>query len=318
MPPEVTSAINPAMTPASETLYLGRDPYSLATFRLQYDSEDKTLEWQLLNSGYVLSSQIHELPEDTLTVDNGLVLNGDLIVVAGRTINERWFIRALNSQGEFQWQSKGEGRIYDLAFSNDGQTLYAVGATKNNPLLFEVNAQSGAIGFNSAIPDVNGNSLDNDDVGSSYKQIVVVGNKEVVVAQHWEAGGRLKLVKWWAEVDPQTGEAVWQIVPDFCQGCERTGMQSVALKRGEKQQRFYAITSDGSQLEFSIQGAVDGVSLMTRKEPVESGSGFGVGFCEGILVTLSMILILVRLTRLLWPYNQIRNCSSLVRVASCG
>ena len=129
VPPAIVPEIARVLIPPSETLCLGRDSYSQATLRLQYDTEDKTLEWQLLNSGYVLSSQSHALPEDTLVVDNGLVFNGDQIVVAGRTTNEHWFIRALNSQGEFQWQRKGEGRINDLAFSDDGQTLYGVGST---------------------------------------------------------------------------------------------------------------------------------------------------------------------------------------------
>ena len=109
------------------TLFLGKDPYSQAMLRLQYNPVEKALEWQLLNNGYVLSSQLHPMPENTLTVDHGLVYNGDQVIVTGRTSGQRWFIYASNTQGEFQWRRQGTGHIEDLAFSDDGDSIYAVG-----------------------------------------------------------------------------------------------------------------------------------------------------------------------------------------------
>ena len=262
----------PTQAPSLSTLYLGADPYSQALLRLQYDAEDKSLEWQLLNNGYVLSSQSHRLPENTQTVDNGLVFNGDQMVVAGRTTEQRWFIRALNSQGEYQWQQQGEGRIYDLAFSDDGQMLYAVGVSQKQPLLLAVNTMNGVIEFHT-----DAETTFDDDSGGIYKQVVVTSDKEVVVARHWEDSGQLQYIKWQAVADPDSGEYVWETVSGFCRDCDRTGVKSVALKNDREQERFYSIASDGRQLEFSIKDVVNGASVATQAIPVEMGSGIWDG-----------------------------------------
>ena len=271
-PEPAISTEAPTQAPLLSTLYLGADPYSQALLRLQYDAEDKSLEWQLLNNGYVLSSQSHRLPENTQTVDNGLVFNGDQMVVAGKTTGQHWFIRALNSQGEYQWQRKGEGRIYDLAFSDDGQMLYAVGVSQKQPLLLAVNTMNGVIEFHA-----DAETTFDDDSGGIYKQVVVTGDKEVVVARHWEDSGQLQYIKWEAVVDPDTGEDIWETASGFCRGCDRTNIKSVALKNDPEQEQFYSFASDGSQLEFSIKDAVNGASVATQWIPVEMGSGIWDG-----------------------------------------
>ena len=139
----------PEQKPSPTLLYLGDDPYTQALLRLEYDGENNSLEWQLLNNGLVLSSQSHALPENTKSVDSAVVYGGDQIIVAGRTSNQHWFIRALNSQGEFQWQRSGEGRIYDLAFGDNGQQIYAVGQFAHDPLFMALNAINGIILFDS-------------------------------------------------------------------------------------------------------------------------------------------------------------------------
>ena len=222
-----------------------------------------------MNNGYVLSSQSYWMPANTQSVDHGLVFNGDLVVVAGRTIDQRWFIRALNSQGAYLWQRQGRGRIYDLAFRNDGQVLYAVGARRKQPLLLTVNTLSGIVGFDTTTDQ----TIDKEDFGGIYKQVVVTGENEVVVARHWEAKGQLRYVKWSGELDAVSGELIWSKVPEFCSGCELSGVKAIALKNDRHNGRFFAIASVGQQLDFSIMDATYGQTLQSQVVPVRSVEG---------------------------------------------
>ena len=194
------------------TLYQGIDPYSQESFRLQYDPGDQRLLWQLVNHGYVQSSQVQALPKDTLMLDVGVVFKGDQIVVAGRTTDQRWFLQAWNSQGDSQWQRQGErGRIYDLAFSDDGLTVYAAGASDQGDMLLVIDALGGVI---TDRPDTQA------DTKSAYRQVVVTGDDEVVVARYTEHRGQLEYVKWQKSVNTAPSETLWRIVPGFCEGCE--------------------------------------------------------------------------------------------------
>ena len=101
-----------SVAPHPYTLCLGEDPYSRTMPRLIYSPEERALEWQLLNNnGHVLSSQLHLMPENTLTVDNGLIYDGDQIIVTGKTTGEWWFIYALNTQGDFSGGGRAEGTL---------------------------------------------------------------------------------------------------------------------------------------------------------------------------------------------------------------
>ena len=259
----------PEQKPAPTLLYLGDDPYTQALLKLQYDGTSNSLEWQLINNGLVLTSQSHALPEATESVDSAVVYDGDQIVVAGRTSSQKWFIRALNSQGEFQWQRSGEGRVYDLAFSDDGQILYAVGTTLRQPLLLVINTFGELVDFHTA----KNQTVDGDDLGGIYKQVVVTGEKEVVVARHWEDNSQLQLTKWQIEVDLENRNNARGTVLDFCQSCEQTEAKSVALKNDRKLKRFYVIVSNKDRLEFSIRDAANGESLVSQVIPIELSTG---------------------------------------------
>lgn len=248
------------------TLYLGEDPYSQAMLRLQYNTEEKVLEWQLLNNGHVLTSQLHPMPENTLTVDNGLIYDGDQIIVTGRTTGERWFIYALNTQGEFQWRRQGRGHIEDLAFSHDGDSVYAIGNSRNHPLLLEVTARSGEIGFHSGAD----NRVYPDDSGTLYKQIVVTGDKELVIAQHREMDGQLRLIKWRAAVDAVSGETKWGVESGFCKECVEFGVQSIAIKQIWIQNVFVVIYSNKRGLISELRDIRSGRSLETKVELLSS------------------------------------------------
>ena len=254
----------PEQKPAPTLLYLGDDPYTRSLLKLQYDSAGNSLEWQLINNGLVLTSQSHPLPESTESVDSAVVFDGDQIIVAGRTKSQNWFIRALNSQGEFQWQRRGEGRVYDLAFSEDGLQLYVAGESAHSPLFAVFNAVNGvSVFYNPSVPDGS---------GSVYRQLVVSGQKEAIVAQHREDNGQLRYIKWQARAELKTGHGDWQIAPEFCRDCDRAGVRSIALKGDLRQRRFISVASDGSQLEFAVKSTSTGESLKTQVQPVKSDS----------------------------------------------
>ena len=260
--PESTQSIT-----TTSTLYLGEDPYTQSLLRLQYDWYDKTLEWQLLNNGHVLSSQSHALPGSILSADIATVYKGDQIAVVGRAEND-WFLQLLNSQGDFLWERRGEGRMYDLAFSDNGQQLYGAGEAGHGPMFVVFSTVDGELELHNG----------SESPWAAYKQLVVTGGKAVVVAQLYD-DGQLNYIKWRAETDPRTGENSWSTVPGFCPGCARTGIKAVALTSAPDQEHFYGITSGGGQLEFSVKDVDTGKSVMTQTIPVESGSGAW----EGIL-----------------------------------
>ena len=247
----------PEQKPAPTLLYLGDDPYTQALLKLQYDGTTNSLEWQLLNNGLVLTSQSHALPEATESVDSAVVFDGDQIVVAGRTRSQKWFIRALNSQGEFQWQRSGEGRVYDLAFSEDGQRVYAVGQSEHSPLLIALNAKSGSIQFHT--------EQDKDISGAKkpliYKQLVVTGDNELVVAAHRDIDGQLDFIKWQTEVDVVTGNFHWRTSDAFCEKCKRTGVKAVALSNNKNPSYFLVVTSSGSGLSFEMKDFARGKTI---------------------------------------------------------
>ena len=240
-------------------LYLGNDPYTQALLRLQYDDVNNALEWQLLNNGLVLSSQSHTMPEGTESVDAAVVYDGDLIVVAGRTSDKNWFLRALNSQGEFQWQRSGEGRVYDLAFSDNGKTLYAVGRSMNAPLFIVVDADSGVIQFYT--------DDSHDDKSLVYKQ-VVTGEEEVVIALHNEKSDSLRLVKWRATSDAPANDSKWIIDSAFCTHCGEKKVRAVALQYDRNMSRFYLVSSGNNRLEFSANDIKSGQVITTRSLPI--------------------------------------------------
>ena len=252
-------AVIPEQKPAPTLLYLGDDPYTQALLRLQYDAESNSLEWQLLNNGLVLSSQSHVMPEATESVDSAVVFGGDQIIVAGRTSDQNWFLRALNSQGEFQWQRNGEGRIYDLAFSGDGKELYVVGRSVNAPLFMVVKPAGGVIQFHA--------DGSHDDKDFIYKQLTVTGEKEVVVAGLREDRGQLQFNKWHAVTDSEFGEEFWEKVSNFCLRCEREGVKSVALTNNQDQKRFFSVTLDGSELEVALKDSVTGEDFARKMLP---------------------------------------------------
>ena len=184
--PEVSEPVSSSVS----TLFLSQDPYTHALLRLQYDADNHSLEWQLLNNGYVISSLSQGLPEDVESVDMAAVYQGDLMVVAGKSVNGGWFLRAINSQGEFQWQHRGKGQIYDLAFGEDGQQVYIAGKSAHAPLFTVFSSNSGVIEFqlNSDV------FFARDDLKTVFSQLVVTGKKEVVVAQHREKNGQFNPV----------------------------------------------------------------------------------------------------------------------------
>ena len=262
----------PTQAQSLSTLYLGADPYSQALLRLQYDAEDKSLEWQLLNNGYVLSSQSHRLPESTQTVDNGLVFNGDQMVVAGRTTDQRWFIRGLNSQGEFQWQRQGEGRIYDLAFRDDGRQLYVVGQFAHNPLFMALNANSGIILFDSS--SINSGNDDDPKINNNliYKQLAVTGERELVISAHRESDGYLELLKWQAKNDATNRDVYWSTVDGFCEDCIRNDINFIAMKNDGKSQRFFVVTENKNGLSFELKDSTLGTTINKQNLPSKNKS----------------------------------------------
>ena len=242
------------------TLHLGKDPYTQASFRLQYDSDRQDLLWQLMHENYALSSHQQPLPGNTLTLDKGLVSEGDLIIVAGRTLDQCWFIRAWNSQGDSLWQQQGEdaGRLYDLAISDDGLTLYASGSSDQGELLLVLDALSGV---------VKDQPVTTIDAKSVYRQIVAIGNHEVIAAHHTSKQGALQYVKWQEAVDVVTGESSWHIEPDFCRGCQRQGVTSVALKANQEHQHFYSVVASGTIIYVELKDAVTGETLSSETLP---------------------------------------------------
>lgn len=241
----------PEQKTASTLLYLGDDPYTQALLRLEYDGENNSLEWQLLNNGLVLSSQFHAMPEMTESVDSAVIYGGDQIIVAGRTINQNWFLRALNSQGEFEWQRSGEGRIYDLAFSDNGKTVYAVGRSENAPLFTVVDAASGTVQFHA--DDAHG------DKDLIYKQLVII-DEEVVVAEH-NSKGDLKLSKW-KPVSHTAQEFVR--VRDFCKSCIRAGIESVAMEKGYLPETVFNMVLYDNKLEVTLIDSTTGKDIKNQ------------------------------------------------------
>ena len=241
-------------------LYLNNDPYTQALLRLQYDDINNTLEWQLLNNGLVLTNQSHALPEATQSVDSVAIYGGDLIIVAGRTNSQNWFIRALNSQGEFQWQRSGEGRVYDLAFSDDGKTLYSVGRSVSAPLFMVVDADSGVVQFRA--------EGSHDDKDFIYKQLVVSGQEEVIIALHNEKSANLRLTKWRTTFDVPVNGSKWIIDSQFCTHCGDKKVRAVALQHDRTKSRFYLVNSDSNQLEFSANNIKTGQKITTHSIPM--------------------------------------------------
>ena len=139
----------PEQKPATTMLYQKNDPYTQALLRLEYDQKNNTLVWRLLNDGLELSRQTHTLDEATETVNTAVIFGGDQTVVAGRTKKQNWFLQALDWQGGKQWEHSGEGRIYDLTFSDDGKEVYGVGHSENTPLFMVIDFDSGAVRFHS-------------------------------------------------------------------------------------------------------------------------------------------------------------------------
>ena len=286
----------PGQKPAPTLLYLGDDPYTQALLKLEYDSANNSLEWQLLSNGLMLTSQSHALPEATESVNSAVVFDGDQIVVAGRTSSQNWFIRALSSQGELQWQRNGEGQIYDLAFSGSGEVLYAVGIKGNQPLFLVTNSRNGVFDYDSGADSHAGNS----DAHVAYKQVVVTGNKEVIVAEHQPANGQLRYIKWQTVLNLQTFKEHWHTVSGFCQSCDRQGVISVALKSDSVQNRFFVIVSDEHWFEILEKEAITGANLTSRTIPLEHRARNWVGVLRASsdFVNLTSMIDLMPLTDL--------------------
>ena len=253
----------PEQKPAPTLLYLGDDPYTQALLKLQYDGTTNSLEWQLINNGLVLTSQSHALPEATESVDSAVVYDGDQIIVAGRTSSQNWFIRALNSQGEFQWQRSGEGRVYDLAFSKDGQQVYAVGQSAHKPLFMSLDVVNGLVQFNT-----DHDNFPETDNGLVFRQLLVSGEKELIIAGIREADGELELIKWQGQDDAVSGETHWEAVPTFCRNCNRAGVKAIALKNDREHRRFFSLVSHDGMLYAELKDAATGENLSFEKLPV--------------------------------------------------
>lgn len=249
--------------PAPTLLYLGEDPYTQALLRLQYDNEDKSLELQLLNNGLVLTSLSHVLPETTKSVDSAVIYGGDQIVVAGRTSGKKWFIRALNSQGGFLWQRSGEGRVYDLAFSENGKVLYAVGHSVDTPLFTVVDADSGSIQFHAA-------PTPNKELKDIIYSQVIVSTDGVIVAKHNPSRKILQYLKWKLTI-PNGESFQWQEESEFCNHCEKENITAVALQKN-KDGTFLSITTDGSYVLIEQKDAAHGMTIYKMASGKWSGA----------------------------------------------
>ena len=241
------------------TLYLGQDPFTKTLLRLQYDTENKILQWQLLNHGHIVSHQSLELPADTKSVDIAAIYQGDQIVIAGESSHARWFLQAINSQGEFQWQRRGEGKLYDLAFSYDGQQVYSVGQSEHSPLFIALNANSGEVQFHTEYdhsPKTKNHFI--------YKQLVITGDKELVVGAHRNTDGHLDYIKWQTDIDAVTGDLHWRTDETFCEKCKRTGVKAIALSNSENSSYFFAVTSSENELTLEIKDSAQGKTINNK------------------------------------------------------
>ena len=132
-----------------------------------------------------------------------------------------------------------------------------------------MSARSDEIGFHFGTNKL----VDPDDSAALYKQVVVTGDKELVIARHREMDGQLRLVQWRAEVDAVTGKEQWGEVSGFCRGCSQTGVKAVALQYDRDRKRLYSVTSDGRQLELATRNPLDGQSLSVQTFPIKAGKG---------------------------------------------